>query len=799
MKNTVIPILLLFLISLCVLVFFTFTLSDEDYWADEAGTLEVISRSGASAIWKDLANDLHAPLYFITLHYFSAPAEKFGLHLRWYSALWGLAGIFAVYFLSRAFFSGKISLATALLLAVNPFWLAYCRELRMYSMFPALLCFGLGFMARALKNERKTDWTATAIFFAAALWTHYLSIFFIIATTAGGIWILRKEAKQDRFRGMKMYIAIFAILSAPLSGLLVRQLMNNLYRNAWLPPPKLYGLFETYLAAYPVFSAPQYLDSAFWRVALHIAAGALLLIIFGWGFRKFGESSLRAAVLLMSAAFGSVIIMYAASFSRVRLFLPYRYAIVGLPPFLILTAWGLARIKGKAARFALLFLFAFMECAATFIIVDNREKPDWKSIASVIDRHVSRNDVIITTTPLFGNAYQFYSRKKASLVPFEDFMIRTKQKPETFYHLAYNSSPPETPNPYLPWLFLEYMKLKGNAERVYKGRWYDLFRYSDVDIDELRSWYLNRRCYKRTDIFERNPQVFIGAEDLRMRKFNEHSYPLGVTCGGEVNCWLHSPPVLIEAKEKLPPGRYNVWMKLEGRNDIPTSFTTISLKSPGGVMKRWHLAPGEKRIVGYGFRLTEPATPHFIIDGPGFPEPEDSPGERLVAHYYWIAVTRPGGGIADNRHLGRENRSLEILSGDPQNRVCFGPGWGKVEDWGTVRVLPLIEASGDVYLPVKEKQSVKISIRAYPFNPETRPRLSIMCEINGKRVSEKRIHRGWNDLEWVISSANIKKGINIIRLIPNRTQRPCDQDPANSDQRKLSIRVEKMRWEIEED
>ncbi|MCL5962028.1 MAG: glycosyltransferase family 39 protein [Chloroflexi bacterium] len=96
------------------------------------------------------AADIHPPLYYYLLHFWSAFVGTSELALRWLSLVSGLLLVSVVYALGRRLFSPTVGLLAAVFAAVSPFLVYYSQEARMYSQVAFLAALSFYLFARLI-------------------------------------------------------------------------------------------------------------------------------------------------------------------------------------------------------------------------------------------------------------------------------------------------------------------------------------------------------------------------------------------------------------------------------------------------------------------------------------------------------------------------------------------------------------------------------------------------------------------------------------------------------------------------
>ncbi|MBN1286878.1 MAG: glycosyltransferase family 39 protein [Anaerolineae bacterium] len=155
-------------------------LGGEALWIDETFSLWAAGEplvAGPAAV---AANDVHPPLYFILLGFWTRLAGDSELAGRYFSALAGVLSAALVYALGRRLSGARAGLCAALVFAVMGMPVRYARELRMYALLCLLSIAATYAYVRWL--ERPTRRRAALYAAPAAMlpFTHYYGAFILL-------------------------------------------------------------------------------------------------------------------------------------------------------------------------------------------------------------------------------------------------------------------------------------------------------------------------------------------------------------------------------------------------------------------------------------------------------------------------------------------------------------------------------------------------------------------------------------------------------------------------------------------
>jgi len=185
--------LLLFLILVWATVLRFYNNTAVALWHDEAFSALYIRYSWPEMIDRMIL-DVHPPLYYFVLRFWSYIFGSSLLSLRAMSILFGVLTVWAGYLLiKKAFRNENLALLGALFLAINPFQIQYALEARMYTLGTFLALFSSWLLVKALEDRRKRTWIFYGIAASAALYTHYYLLFTVAAQGLYALFYLIKN------------------------------------------------------------------------------------------------------------------------------------------------------------------------------------------------------------------------------------------------------------------------------------------------------------------------------------------------------------------------------------------------------------------------------------------------------------------------------------------------------------------------------------------------------------------------------------------------------------------------------
>ena len=112
-------------------------LSLDSLWFDEVFSVR-IARLGLREIISLAANDVHPPLYYLLLHFWTRLFGETESAVRMLSVVFSVLTVFVIYHLALKLFDRRTAIFTALLTTLSPLQVFYAQETRMYAQLACL-------------------------------------------------------------------------------------------------------------------------------------------------------------------------------------------------------------------------------------------------------------------------------------------------------------------------------------------------------------------------------------------------------------------------------------------------------------------------------------------------------------------------------------------------------------------------------------------------------------------------------------------------------------------------------------
>ena len=210
-----------------LLVLFAFALriyrlDYQSIWRDEGVSLH-LAASSIPTILANRASDVHPPLYFVLLHFWTRLAGFSELSARIFSLFFSVLLVPSLYSVVRKMFGTTTALATIAIAAFSPLYVVYSQEVRTYAMLPLLYLFIIYRLYQLTRGEELgwRHWIVMAAVEVLCLHLHYFSIFAVAYMNLflAVLWLRRRKVNLRRW----IFSQVLAALScAPWAWMVIR-------------------------------------------------------------------------------------------------------------------------------------------------------------------------------------------------------------------------------------------------------------------------------------------------------------------------------------------------------------------------------------------------------------------------------------------------------------------------------------------------------------------------------------------------------------------------------------------------
>ncbi len=390
---------ILLLILLIGTVLRLYKLDYQSLWIDEIFSMRVsATNNDLLFIYDFLKNhDPHPPLYYFLIHFFFLLFGQTTFVLKLFSAVIGILGLIAIYFLGKEIKDKKLGLIVSFLTAINYFHIYYSQEGRMYSLLFFTSCIALIFFIRFYRDYNLKTMSLFVLGSLFLIYTHFFGVFELVSLY---FLILIKILRERNFKLFKLTFlsGILTILFYIPSIIIV---FSNPKRDSiWIPSPT----FETFEQMFKEFFG---FNSALNFIILTLIIISILFLIYQKVYQKitFKANEPNFVLLFLSIIVLTIILSLLYSFYTLPIVVS-RYFISLLPLILVLLSFIIYQTKLKYIQTVVLLVFCYFSLQNLFIdkkFYENFYKTQFKHS---IDFMLSKN----SKDPIVCKLGEFYLR-----------------------------------------------------------------------------------------------------------------------------------------------------------------------------------------------------------------------------------------------------------------------------------------------------------------------------------------------------------------------------------------------------
>ncbi len=396
-------------LGILALLLRVFAIDHESLWYDEAVTCQSVNGSALDLLSGRVMYDFgNPPIYFVLG---SAWRTLFGdseIGLRSFPAFTGALTVPLLALLGRQLVNSRVGLWGAFLLAISPTAIELSNEARPYSLVGLLAVVATYLFVRWMEKNRGLDLALYAVAVSLVCDTHYYGVAVPVAHAAS-LFVLPREHRRLRAWFGAMVVA--GLLSLPVLTALLTQLsvkgnlsrMGDRWMYQFLATPMVFG-FGRNLA---------WRDSPAWLL-LAITLAALTCF---WLPALFAISRYRRSpfvvVLLGFWALVPVIVPLVVAITLSPIYAT-RYAVVGLPAFVILAGWGLEQLH-STARTIFVIPIMVLTSMSLYCYATTPLKDDWRAETRFVLDRMSPGELVVFTPQYEIETFLYYASRRGAV------------------------------------------------------------------------------------------------------------------------------------------------------------------------------------------------------------------------------------------------------------------------------------------------------------------------------------------------------------------------------------------------
>ncbi|MBC7226908.1 MAG: glycosyltransferase family 39 protein [Thermoflexales bacterium] len=282
---------------------------------------------------REVAADLHPPLYFSLIRLWASVAGTSEFSLRWLSVFFSMLGISLLWKLGYRLGGSSVALLSAAALSISPLFVEFSRMARYYSAVLTLGLLSTFLLLKALESGRFPVWLSYGAVTAAMLYTFYPVVALVLAH---GLALFLQSRPHSRWQWL-ITVSLAGLCFLPWAVVAIGQIPRAAEMTHADLATTLPGLLLS--AAYPfyAFSVGETLFPWF-PAALPAVSAILILAVLGYLRCDRSTEVLLSLLLLVPVLFTAFTITYIST-GTPFLNAPVRSLFV-LPYFLLLVVRG---------------------------------------------------------------------------------------------------------------------------------------------------------------------------------------------------------------------------------------------------------------------------------------------------------------------------------------------------------------------------------------------------------------------------------------------------------------------------
>ena len=494
-----------------------FHLDFQSVWLDEIHTL---NESNPKFSFKEVHESLmisepHPPLYFFIMNIFFKIFGYTTFVARLFSALTGVAGIYAIYILGKELLSKKVGIYAMILLSVNYFHIYYSQDARMYVLLFLTTTLSFYFLTRLLKNPTIKSAILFSLVSTLMIYSHFFALFTLIAQYFILLYYILFPFNISRLKFLKYTLLsgiITILLYVPTYKLILK---TTQMQSIWIQMPSL----DVYTQFFKDFFGQSEMI-LFFIVPILVLYFIKLFDINNT--KKFVVDPYKhKTVFSFIILFSWIIITLLIPLIRTYTSLPMlvnRYFINILPAVLIILGIGLYLIKNKIIRYGMILILFIFSISDIFIVKSyytNPTKTQFREGSNFIIENNNNKTKVVTSLGWYFNFFLKNEKVNYEIVdkPLDAYVEEISHDTANIQAFWYIDAHGRKYNPTQATIdFLEkhfYVEKNLNGHDVWVKKYELIKNKPKVDISKLNLKIKQSIIQSNVEVFEKKENMFV--------------------------------------------------------------------------------------------------------------------------------------------------------------------------------------------------------------------------------------------------------------------------------------------------
>lgn len=415
--------ILLYASALAAFALRLLNIEQKNMWFDEVYTWH-LSQKTIKEIFIGSAGDIHPPLFYILLKYWTYLFSDTVFSMRLLSVLLGVFSLVFIYKISiRILKSDYLVLFVFILYALSPLNIYYSQEVRMLNL-NLFLCLGsVYFFLKYTESQVYRNGLPYLLFSILAVYTHYFAFLVIFTQVLIVLYNYFRKKDAQLLKRYPVYIIAILIMYVPWIPVMLSQVSKG---QPWRTEQSALMVFKNSFEYFKetFFSYYIYYETLTW---VYISLAATLLLILYLCFNAFRLKSNKFNTpeqrnLLYVVLFFFIPLAAGIAISLKNSILLSRYLSIIVPYLLIsLTALTFLFYKQKTAVIILSIIILISGMGVKIHFENSFKNNDYRKVISYIEQNYDRNDMIhetiIVEPHYMAWSLEYYVRHNTTVLP----------------------------------------------------------------------------------------------------------------------------------------------------------------------------------------------------------------------------------------------------------------------------------------------------------------------------------------------------------------------------------------------
>jgi uncharacterized membrane protein len=394
-----------------------FRIDANSYNLDEIYALWMVQQNTSDIVQTILLRGLDAtpPVYYILLRSLVLIGQQ-PLFVRALSVLAGTLIVWLTFHLARYLFGRRVAALSACFVAVAPLHIQYSQVARAYMLSDLWALLSLYFFTRLVfdQKSRRWHWIGLVIASAAAIYTHYLTIFLVLFENLFVVllWLRHYLTRSWLCKWLVSQIALgLALLPTGLFLFLVLTdpQVEPGRGQTWIPTPGLQALIKSvilFTTGDPSYGGTGVTPARIFGLIAIAGITLLGLGVFLRDYRRAGNPE-GPRVVLMACA---ILVPWMAVFAlgRLRPLYHEKYFLFLMSPWMILIAWTFTRARRTIASGLLILAYVSLVGRALFVYYTAPVGEQWHEAIAYLRSEYQAGDLVVISPSYYIRPFTYY-------------------------------------------------------------------------------------------------------------------------------------------------------------------------------------------------------------------------------------------------------------------------------------------------------------------------------------------------------------------------------------------------------